>query len=76
MKERIEYSLLIVGVCMIIVALIIPIVKKIANHIGAMDIPDARKVHTKPIPRYIYGIYAWIYDIWSKLYSNEFYSYG
>ena len=29
----------------------IPIVIKIANHIGAMDIPDQRKVHKKPIPR-------------------------
>ena len=51
MKENIEYSLLIVGVCLIIVALIIPFVKKIAIHINALDIPDARKVHTKPIPR-------------------------
>ncbi len=51
MKEKIEYSLLIVGVCLIIVAAIIPFVKKIAIHIGALDIPDERKVHTKPIPR-------------------------
>ena len=51
MRERIEYSLLIVGVCMIIVSLIIPLVKLVAKHIGAMDIPDERKVHTKPIPR-------------------------
>ena len=51
MKEEIEYSLLIVGVCLIIVALIIPFVKKIAEHINALDIPDARKVHTKPMPR-------------------------
>ena len=51
MKENIEYSLLIVGVCLIIVALIIPFVKKIAIHINALDIPNERKVHTKPIPR-------------------------
>ena len=51
MTEKIEYSLLITGVCLIIVALIIPLVKKIALHINAMDIPDARKVHSKPIPR-------------------------
>lgn len=31
--------------------LFVPIVKKIANFIGAMDIPNERKVHTKPIPR-------------------------
>ena len=30
---------------------IIPFIKKIANHVGALDIPDARKVHKKPIPR-------------------------
>ena len=51
MKENLEQSLLIVGVCLIIVALIIPIVKKIAIHINALDIPNERKVHTKPIPR-------------------------
>ena len=51
MKEKIEYSLLIVGVCLIIVALIIPLIKNIAVHIGAIDIPDERKVHTNPIPR-------------------------
>ena len=51
MREKIEFSLLVVGVCLIFVAFIIPIVKKIAIHINALDIPDARKVHTKPIPR-------------------------
>lgn len=51
MKEKIEFSLLVVGVCLIIVALIIPFVKKIALHINALDIPDARKVHKSPIPR-------------------------
>ena len=30
---------------------IIPFVKKIALHVGAMDIPNGRKVHTKPMPR-------------------------
>ena len=51
MKEKIEYSLLITGVCLIVVALIIPLVKKIALHINAMDIPNERKVHSSPIPR-------------------------
>ena len=51
MKENVEYSLLVIGVCLIIVALIIPFIKKIAIHINALDIPDERKVHTKPIPR-------------------------
>lgn len=30
---------------------IIPLVKKIAIHIGAMDVPDKRKVHKKAMPR-------------------------
>lgn len=30
---------------------IIPFIKKVAIHVGAMDIPNARKVHTEPIPR-------------------------
>ena len=51
MKNEIEYSLLIVGVCLIIVAFIIPLIKRIAIHINALDIPNERKVHTKPIPR-------------------------
>jgi len=51
MEKNIEYSLLVVFSCLIIVALITPLVKKIAIHINALDIPDARKVHNKPIPR-------------------------
>ncbi len=43
--------LLIVLVTASFVALFIPIVKKIANHINAIDIPNERKVHKKPMPR-------------------------
>ena len=43
--------LLIVLTTFIFTAIFIPIVKKIAEFVGAMDIPNARKVHTKPIPR-------------------------
>lgn len=42
---------LMVIVCGLFVALFIPIVKQIAIHVGALDIPNARKVHKKPIPR-------------------------
>ena len=55
MIEKIEYSLLITGVCLIVVALIIPLVKKIALHINAMDIPTNaegnRHIHKKPMPK-------------------------
>ena len=47
----IEKIFLIVGVTFLFTVLFIPIVGKIACFIGAMDIPNARKVHTKPIPR-------------------------
>lgn len=35
----------------VFVALFIPIVRKIAVHIGALDIPNERKVHKEPMPR-------------------------
>ncbi len=51
MKEEIYRCLLMVGVVFLATALFIPFVKKIAYHIGALDIPNARKVHDHPIPR-------------------------
>ena len=43
--------LLMVFIPFIFVVCIIPLVKKIAHHVGALDIPDQRKVHKKPMPR-------------------------
>lgn len=37
--------------CFFLVALIVPIIKKIAIHVNALDIPNKRKVHKIPIPR-------------------------
>lgn len=49
----------IVLVTMLFVSLFMPVVKKIAVHIGAIDIPNKRKVHKVPIPRLGgLGIYA------------------
>lgn len=31
--------------------ILVPLMKKVAKHIGAMDIPNARKIHKKPTPR-------------------------
>ena len=51
--------LLMVFIPFIFVALIIPFVKKIALHVGAVDIPNERKVHEKPMLRLGgLGIYA------------------
>ena len=59
MENEIYKSLLIVGVTMIFVTLFIPLVKRFAKHIGAIDIPNERKVHKNPIPRLGgIGIYA------------------
>ncbi|MBR3161792.1 MAG: undecaprenyl/decaprenyl-phosphate alpha-N-acetylglucosaminyl 1-phosphate transferase [Bacilli bacterium] len=43
--------LLIVATIFMFVALFMPVVKTIAKHIGAMDVPNKRKIHKNPIPR-------------------------
>lgn len=35
----------------VVVAAIVPFIKRIAIHIGALDIPNKRKIHSKPMPR-------------------------
>ena len=42
---------IIVFVTFLVSALLVPIAKKVAHHVGALDIPNERKVHTKPMPR-------------------------
>lgn len=57
--NNITHILLIVATCFLVTFLMTFIVKKAAYHVGAMDIPDARKVHKKPMPRLGgLGIYA------------------
>lgn len=50
-QEVIAKILLIVITTFIVVALIVPFIKKVAIHVGALDIPNERKVHNKPMPR-------------------------
>lgn len=54
----------------IFVVCVIPFVKKIAYHVGALDIPDKRKVHTVPMPRLgglgIYGGFLLGYMIFGE----------
>ena len=47
----IKQILLMVAITFLFTVLFIPMVGKIANHIGALDIPNERKVHKNPIPR-------------------------
>ena len=48
-----KYSEIFVMVLVIFmfVAIIMPVIMKIASHVGALDIPNKRKVHKAPIPR-------------------------
>lgn len=56
---EIKNVILVIIITFIVVASFIPVVKKIAEFIGALDIPNARKVHKEPIPRLGgLGIYA------------------
>lgn len=47
----IDYILTILIITFLFTTLIVPVVKKIAIHINAVDIPDARKVHSVIMPR-------------------------
>ena len=46
-----NHILLIIGVTLLASVIFVPIVKVLANYIGAVDIPDKRKVHKKITPR-------------------------
>ena len=48
---KLSHILLVIITTLVFTLLITFFIKKLANHIGAMDIPDKRKVHTKPMPR-------------------------
>ena len=49
--NEVLYLILVVLTTCIFVALIVPFIKKVAIHVNALDIPNERKVHNKPIPR-------------------------
>ena len=40
-----------IAIPFLFVLAVIPFIKKVAHHVGALDIPDSRKVHKKPMPR-------------------------
>lgn len=51
MNNDVINILLMVLIPFAFVVVFIPYVKRIAVHVNALDIPDKRKVHTKPMPR-------------------------
>lgn len=47
-----EHNILeIIIVTFFVSVILVPIIKKLAMYIGAMDIPNERKIHKKPMPR-------------------------
>ncbi len=50
-QEIVTQILLMVITTFVFVVFFIPFVKKIAFHVGALDYPNARKIHTEPMPR-------------------------
>ena len=50
-QEVLTKILLMVITSFAFVALIIPFIKRIAIHVGALDLPNERKVHKGPMPR-------------------------
>lgn len=46
-----QYAMLVILITFLTSALLVPIVRRIAIHVNAMDIPNERKVHQKPMPR-------------------------
>lgn len=50
MQDKILEVLKIVLSVMAVTAVFFPLVKWIANHVGALDYPNERKVHKKPMP--------------------------
>ena len=50
-ETNIYVILMMVFIPMIFVGFFIPVIKKVAFHINALDIPNERKIHKKPMPR-------------------------
>lgn len=46
-----HYAIVIVLVTFLTSLILVPIIKKVAKHVNALDIPNERKVHKNPIPR-------------------------
>ena len=50
-QEVLVKIIFMIFITFIFVVFVVPFIKKIAFHVDAVDIPNARKVHTKPMPR-------------------------
>lgn len=50
-QTEITRIFMMIAIPFLFVTCLIPFIKKIAIHVGALDIPNKRKVHQKPMPR-------------------------
>ena len=50
-KEIILRVIALIFIPFLVVVFVTPFIKKVAEHVGALDIPNERKVHKVPIPR-------------------------
>ena len=50
-KMHVKEIIYMIVIPFLFVLFIIPFIKKVAAHVGALDVPDARKVHKNPMPR-------------------------
>ena len=82
MNAEILNALKIVFVTFVCSAAIMPFMKRIAKHIGAIDYPRSdegnRHIHKKPIPKLggvwnLSCIFNWLYAFWRSKCSNELY---
>lgn len=46
-----EYAMLVLLITFLASAILVPIARRVAFHVNALDIPNERKVHQKPMPR-------------------------
>ena len=61
----------ILAITFLVSMFLVPIIKKLAIHVGALDIPNERKVHNKPMPRLgglaIYGAFLVGYILYGDI---------
>lgn len=61
----------IIIITFLVSAILVPIIKKLAIYVGALDIPNERKIHKKPMPRLgglaIYGAFLVGYILYGDL---------
>jgi len=67
-----EHNILeIILITFLVSVFLVPLAKRIANHVGAIDVPDQRKVHKNPTPRMgglaIYAAFLVGYILFGKI---------